>query len=330
MTFGFKVSHKCHAIGNSWNDFIGLITLGNNKVYRTIAQLQPALDNHGLQYDACDVIGDIIGITWHFKNILHHRLGYLKCSILHLGPHNPSLSYTLNHNPLPVANSVRDLGITFNCKLKFDEYINKIVFKAFQLVNLIFRSFVSRCPKILCRAFKTYIRPILEYCTPVWSPYLLCDINIIESVQKYFTRRLFPGKQFTYGERLSLTNLATLESRRIRFDLIMYYKIINNLVDLDSSKFFNSLSHSFNTRGHAFKLSKQIYSTNSLANNFANRAINCWNALPPSVVSSHSLMQFKFNLSREDLMPFCVGSCQWSPILSVHSNWTSPTYSFAL
>ena len=101
------------------------------------------------------------------------RINTSKCSILHLGPHNPSLSYTLNHNPLPVANSVRDLGITFNCKLKFNEYINKIVSKAFQLVNLIFRSFVSRCPKILCRAFKTYIRPILEYCTPVWSPYLL-------------------------------------------------------------------------------------------------------------------------------------------------------------
>ena len=105
------------------------------------------------------------------------RIYTSKCSILHLGPHNPSLSYTLNHNPLPVANSVRDLGITFNCKLKFDEYINKIVSKAFQLVNLIFRSFVSRCPKIFCRAFKTYIRPILEYCTPVWSPYLLCDIK---------------------------------------------------------------------------------------------------------------------------------------------------------
>ena len=66
----------------------------------------------------------------------------------------------------------------------------------------------------------------------------------------------------------------------------------------------------FNTRGHAFKFSKQIYSTNSLANNFANRALNCWNALPPSVVSSPSLMQFKFNLSKEDLTPFCVGSCQ--------------------
>ena len=63
MTFGFKVSHKSHAICNSWNDFLDLINLGNNKVYRTIAQLQPELDNHGLQYDALDVIGDIIGVT---------------------------------------------------------------------------------------------------------------------------------------------------------------------------------------------------------------------------------------------------------------------------
>ena len=50
------------------------------------------------------------------------KMWQLKCSILHLGPHNPSLSYTLNHNSLPVANSVDDLGLTFNCKLKFDDY----------------------------------------------------------------------------------------------------------------------------------------------------------------------------------------------------------------
>ena len=98
----------------------------------------------------------------------------------------------------------------------------------------------------------------------------------------------------------------------------MYYTIINNLVDLDSSKFFNFPSHSFNTRCHAFKLTEQIFSTNNLANNFAYRAINCWNALPPSVVSSPFLMQFKFELSKEDLMPFCVGSA-----VSDHSSFLS-------
>ena len=91
------------------------------------------------------------------------------------------------------------------------------------MVNLIFRSFVSRNIQILVRAFTTYVRPILEYCTPIWSPYLLKDINKIGSVQRYFTRRLFPEKQYSYAERLILTNLDTLESRRIKSDVIMCF-----------------------------------------------------------------------------------------------------------
>ena len=202
---------------------------------------------------------------------------------------------------------MRDLGVTYDNKLRFDDYIHKIVSKAFQMVNLIYRTFVSKNTDLLCRAFKTYVRPILEYCTPVWSPYLLHDINKIESVQRYFTRRLFPGQQLTYTERLSLTNLDFLESRRIKFDLLMYYKIINNLVDIDSSKFFTFVHHSFNTRGHGLKLTKKLYPTNALANTFANRCINCWNALPSSIVSSPTLSHFKLQLKKIDLSDYCMG-----------------------
>ena len=42
----------------------------------------------------------------------------------------------------------------------------------------------------------------------------------------------------------------------------MYNKKINNLVDIDSSKFFIFVHHSFNTRGHGLKLTKKLYSTN--------------------------------------------------------------------
>ena len=145
---------------------------------------------------------------------LENESKYLKmfCSVLHLGLHNPLSQYTFNDSPLLTSNSVKDLGITYNHKLQFDVYIQKIVSKALQIVNLIFRSFVSRDVRILVRAFSTYVRPILEYCTPIWSPYLLKDINKIEGVQRYFTRRLFPEKQYSYAERL-VANLETLETR---------------------------------------------------------------------------------------------------------------------
>ena len=48
-----------------------------------------------------------------------------------------------------------------------------IVSKASARCRLILKSFLSRDPSILARAFVVYERPILEYCAPVWSTYFI-------------------------------------------------------------------------------------------------------------------------------------------------------------
>jgi len=45
-------------------------------------------------------------------------------------------------------------------------------------------------PVVLTKAFVTYVRPILEYCTSVWSPHTVSNINKIESCQRWFTKRI--------------------------------------------------------------------------------------------------------------------------------------------
>ena len=45
---------------------------------------------------------------------------------------------------------------------------------------------------LLLRVFLVYVRPILEYCSVVWSPCTRKDIDCIEKVQQQFTKRL-PG-----------------------------------------------------------------------------------------------------------------------------------------
>ena len=74
---------------------------------------------------------------------------------------------------------------------------------------------------MLVKAYITYVTPILEYGSVVWSPYKIGDISCIEKVQRSFTKRLPGLKNFTYRNRLAVTNLETLESRRLRADLVM-------------------------------------------------------------------------------------------------------------
>ena len=151
---------------------------------------------------------------------------------------------------------------------------------------------MSRDTELLKRAFVTYVRPIVEYNTCVWSPYLLKDIQKVENVQRYFTRRLFCGCSYTYKERLFLLGRETLESRQLKYDLKMYFKLINNLVKIDSSKFFCVGPVTKGTRGHDYRLQKRMFHNNQLFNIFTNRAVDCWNALPDKIVYAKTYAVF--------------------------------------
>ena len=103
----------------------------------------------------------------------------------------------------------------------------------------------------MMQAFLTYVRPTLEYASPIWSPHTLKDITAIESVQRRFTKRLTGLFDLNYHDRLSNLGLETLELRRIKNDLILAYKIIFGLV-LTSIKL--KINPYNSTRGHQYKL----------------------------------------------------------------------------
>ena len=66
------------------------------------------------------------------------------------------------------------------------------------------------------QAFYSYVRPILEYNCCVWSSTLCDDIDIIENVQKCFTKQVFKKcdlPKLSYPVRLDFLNCDTLEKR---------------------------------------------------------------------------------------------------------------------
>ena len=112
---------------------------------------------------------------------------------------------------------------------------------------------------------------------------------------------------FSYKDRLLILNLESLELRRLKNDLLMYYKVLHNCVDLDKSDFFNFAQNDYNTRGHNLKLKKFSFSNNCLENTFSNRCINCWNWLPNDVVNCSSISSFRAKLKIIDFSDFLKG-----------------------
>ncbi len=112
-----------------------------------------------------------------------------KCQAFHLGHGNPCHQYTVSCQAIPSADFVRDLGVLFDKELKFSRHCSALASKASSVANMILRVFTSRDSKLLMRAFKTYVRPILEYASEVSNPYLVRDVETLERVQRDYTRR---------------------------------------------------------------------------------------------------------------------------------------------
>jgi len=116
------------------------------------------------------------------------------CHIYALVYMHAKIQLTIISMMLVVLNTVdivRDLGISTDNKLTFVEHINLIVAKAHRRANQILRCFLSRDNEILFKAFITYVPPILEYSSVVWSPHTVGMINSMESVGSVSLKEIF-------------------------------------------------------------------------------------------------------------------------------------------
>jgi len=231
-----------------------------------------------------------------------------KTFVVHLGFNNPLFCYTFNHTIISATDTIRDLGVEIDTGLSFDVHISKLVAKASARVGTLFRGFSTRNPNLLRKAYITYIRPILDYASNVWSPFLLKHIYALEKVQRRFTKRIPALHNLPYAERLATLNLDTLEHRRLKSDLTLYYKILNNLTPWPSDLYFNITPHQCFTRLSElrpdFYITKPLCNTSLFENCFFNRCISCWNNLPNTLINLKNLPLFKHSLAHIDLSTF--------------------------
>ena len=97
-------------------------------------------------------------------------------------------------------------------------------------------------------------------------------------------------KDLHYPERLKALDLPSLEYRRKRGDMIMYYKIMTGKVEINRRDLFTLNQH--NTRGHRFKIeTTQCFTKQVRCQSFEIqiRAGNDWNSLPVEVIEAKSV-----------------------------------------
>jgi len=69
------------------------------------------------------------------------------------------------------------------------------------------------------------------------------DIDLLEKVQRTATRMMAKDKSLSYYDRLKKFGLTTLETRRLRGDLIEVYKLFKGYYDADFNVFFQVVKY---------------------------------------------------------------------------------------
>ena len=144
-------------------------------------------------------------------------------------------------------------------------------------------------------AYKTLVRPQLEYAAPIWHPYHETQTEKVEKVQRTTARWTCRRWRNTssVGEMLDELEWPYLESHRERSSLTFFYKIHSGTVYFDKDKYLTPAPNLRRTRAsHESQYTRPFAYSDALKKSFFPRTIPVWNSLPSSVVLSKTIEEF--------------------------------------
>ena len=262
----------------------------DTKIFREIASVN---DSAALQRDI-DSLEE-----WTKKWLLDFNVK--KCHVLTLGKLENvkhTERYKLSGNELEHVFDEKDLGVTFDTDLTFENHIAAKISKANAIAGLIRRSFSFLDGRLFKRLYTTFVRPHLEYAQSVWAPHSQKQIDSLERVQMRATKMVDGMGSLDYPTRLEELGLPTLLYRRNRGDMIEVWKHLN-VYDPETIPEHQLKLQNRGSREHDKKLiwKKPKDGTRGIqTNSFYFRTLQNWNDLPRSAAHAKSINEFKNEL----------------------------------
>ena len=267
----------------------GLMFADDTKIYRQITTREDALQ---LQSD--------IDKLEEWSKIWQLHFNHDKCHVLTLGKFDNiqyAHRYAVYGNEIEHVFDEKDLGVTIDSELKFEEHIAKKVNIANAIVGQMRRSFSYLDCDTFKRIFTSLVRPHLEYGEAAWSPHLVRNIDALENVQVRATKLIDGLSKLEYTQRLERLKLPTLFFRRKRGDLIEMYKHFHSYDKATLAPSFKPRNRP--SRQHRFQLHPaptKDGTTGVQSNFFFQRTVKIWNNLPRYVVEAVNVNEFKNRL----------------------------------
>ncbi|KAG5898378.1 hypothetical protein JTB14_015809 [Gonioctena quinquepunctata] len=185
------------------------------------------------------------------------------------------------------------LGITISNNLSWENHVESIAKSASQKLGFSFRAKSYFTPTQLLMIYKAQIRPVLEYCSHIWSAAPKHILRLLDSVQKRAIRLV--------GDASLTNSLTCLEHRRKVSDLSLFYRYFHGRCSSEISTIVPALAVSSRlTRqvqsSHPFVVTLETCRTSLFKDSFIQRTARLWNSMPREVFpEAYNLQKFKKN-----------------------------------
>ena len=160
-----------------------------------------------------------------------------KCVVIHVTRAKTPVpgEYLLHGQILESVGGSKYLGVEICSNLTFNNHIQKLCTSANRSLGFIKRNIRTKFPTICEMAYKTLVRPLVEYSSSVWSPNTDEYIGKIEMVQRKAARWTLDNFhiQASVTEMLNQLGWRSLEQKGNGSRLCLFHKIIHGLVAID-------------------------------------------------------------------------------------------------
>ena len=259
-------------------------------LYREIKSIN---DQHILQRDLDHLVdwSKLWGMEFNVK----------KCNIITITLKTKNklrFTYKMEGQVVAGIRNTKYLGVTFTDKLTWDTHIANISGAANRMLGFVAQN-LKHCPRALKeKAYKSYVRPKLEYCSSIWDPHQQKDISRLEMTQRRAARFVTntPYRRTEQQVSISATirdlGWKSLAERRQANRLSLLYKVTNKLVEVPEA-YHPLLRVPQPSRGNQRQYVWPQSDVNSFKFSFLPRTIADWNSLGAEVVAAETLDTFK-------------------------------------
>lgn len=235
---------------------------------------------------------------WCVKNRLQINVDKTFC--LSYGANRRTNTYRLMNTRIKKVDTIKDLGVIFDSKLKFEMHVQEINKKSTALFAQISRFCKNNNIKqMMTKMTNTYIYPIICYCSEIWfTERPTIDLKL-EKFQKIVTRitlgtpwdRRHPN-HLDYDSRLHRCNEITYQEKLNVKGIIFLQKMINGEnYHYDSQKLISSIIINRHRIHAIFNISNELPGIQHLMRK-ANTLRNVFSLSNSSMINKRMLIEY--------------------------------------